>query len=574
MRSSPLSLALLLWLPAAALATPVDRNWLDSTVTSAMQQADIDAAIIAVVRDDAHLIAAYGTTEDAVFRVGSVSKPVTASLLLSLAAEGVIDLHEDLAGELSALPLQPALEQPLTLHHLLTHTAGFSERLFGQHTRSIENFHSLHTYLQHHLPPRFAPPGNIIVYNDHHTALAGWLAEQRTGKPFAELARTRIFAPLGMHNSSFEQIDLPAHIAARMIQATDGVTPYPHDYIQLPPAAGLFTTAGDMAVYMAALMRGGLPGSDRQLSVQFRNHHKLPGRAYGFAEGRHGDLTTWYKDGQASGFNARLLLIPEHRFGLFVAHNRNIFGPFGAVQEAGRFPRRMGEALAQHLWPATDAPAPSPPMSSPGKDLTPYAGTYRTVVAARHTWERIASLFDEATITVDNDALRLGSRLYLPAGDHFVNAQPTWDAIAFRHSSTDVTHLLIGGGAYERVPAWTTQQALPWSLGLPLILLALSGAVRLRRAPWSTVLGQGALLGFFCGFAAVMWLVDVQLLFLGPPAVLLALLALPIIAIGALLWQAVGVVRRPNVADAVGVLASAPVLIWLNYWNLLGWRLG
>ncbi len=573
MRWHPLSLALLM-LPAATLAAAIDKDWLDSQVTSAMQQADIDAAIVAVVHGDEHLVRAYGTEEDAVFRVGSVSKPVTASLMLSLAAEGVVELHEDLAGELSALPLHPALEQPLTLHHLLTHTAGFNERLFGQHTRRVDRFQTLDTYLHQHLPPRFAAPGNIIAYNDHHTALAGWLAEQRTGKTFAELARTRIFAPLGMTSSSFEQTNLPTHIAARLIRATNGKTPYPPDFIQLPPAAGMVTTAGDMAAYLAALLSGDLPGSDGQLTVQFRHHNKLPGRTYGFAEGRHGALTTFYKDGQASGFNARLLLIPEHRFGVFVAHNRNIFGPFGAVQEAGRFPRRVGQVLTEHLWPAGDAPTPPRPDSGHGADLSPYAGTYRTTVAARHTWERVASLFDEATITIDNDALRLGSRLYLPAQDYFVNAQPPWDAIAFRRHNEAVTHLLIGGGAYERVPAWTTQQALPWSLGLPLLLLAVSGVARVRRTPWSTVLGQGAVLGFFCGFAAVMWLVDVQQLFLGPPPILLLLLALPVIATAAFLWQLVDMARRPAWLDAIGIAAGTVLLVWLNYWNLLGWRLG
>ena len=67
--------------------------------------------------------------------LASVSKTITATAAMQLVERGQIDLHRDVNGYLKSFQLA-ADHGPITLHHLLTHTAGFDERLTGVATRS------------------------------------------------------------------------------------------------------------------------------------------------------------------------------------------------------------------------------------------------------------------------------------------------------------------------------------------------------------------------------------------------------------------------------------------------------
>lgn len=145
-------------------------------------------------------------TDGTVFRVGSVSKPITATAMLHLIENSDLALSTDLRGLLSDLRIEPPLAQPLTPHHLLTHTCGFNERLFGQHARSPEDFRALGDYLGDHLPPRFEEPGRVISYNDYCTSVAGYAVEKVSDQRFHAYVGENVFEPLGMTVSTFDQL--------------------------------------------------------------------------------------------------------------------------------------------------------------------------------------------------------------------------------------------------------------------------------------------------------------------------------------------------------------------------------
>jgi Beta-lactamase len=63
----------------------------------------------------------------------------------------------------------------ITLHHLLTHTAGFDERLTGMAARSAEAVQPLAHYLARSMPPTFIEPGRVISYSNHGFGLVGLL---------------------------------------------------------------------------------------------------------------------------------------------------------------------------------------------------------------------------------------------------------------------------------------------------------------------------------------------------------------------------------------------------------------
>ncbi|MCB1686266.1 MAG: beta-lactamase family protein, partial [Pseudomonadales bacterium] len=460
-----------------AVETAVVRDALGkvlAAIPGRLVQLGIPGTAIAVVYGGEVLVlAGYGTGNPEtgtpvnvrrdVFRVGSVSKPVTASGILRLVARGAVSLDEDLRNRLDNLPVRPPLRKPITLRHLLTHTAGFNERLFGQHVSSPERMLSLSDYLSHHLPPRFIEPGEVIAYNDHHTALAGWLLEELTGRRFDEAMAEAVFEPLGMTSSTFAQRDIPSDIDSRIVsawhQGSSGFRPYTRDYVQLTPAAGLYTSAPDMARYLIALLdcRNGPLGEAvcSQLIEQFSHHARLSGRSFGFARSDQAGMGVFYKDGQASGFNARLLLVPERGFGVFIVHNRSILGSFGAFDTAARFNRETTQAMLDRLWPESgDSPAEQPePLADSAGRTSGYAGSYRTVIAARHTWERLASLFDEVQVTATSIGVRLAGREYVEIEPGVLqHREGEQRYLVFRTLEGERPHLFIGGGAYEPVP--------------------------------------------------------------------------------------------------------------------------
>jgi CubicO group peptidase (beta-lactamase class C family) len=153
--------------------------------------------------DECLLLRAYGTgsVESAspvdaarpLFRIGSVTKPLTAAAVLRLVDEGRLDLHRDIRAYLPGLSLPAAV----TAHQLLTHTAGFDEKFAGGFTLSPEHVQPLAVYL-----PRFAhqavPPGLFYSYGSTNYAVAGWLLERLNGpvvrrRPMA----TRLFHAAG-----------------------------------------------------------------------------------------------------------------------------------------------------------------------------------------------------------------------------------------------------------------------------------------------------------------------------------------------------------------------------------------
>lgn len=84
------------------------------------------------------------------FRIGSVTKLVTATAVMQLYEQGLLDLEEDLNQKLSIFELEEKFSRPVTAAHLLTHTGGFDERLLGTSVRNKEEIVPLgQTYRRH-----------------------------------------------------------------------------------------------------------------------------------------------------------------------------------------------------------------------------------------------------------------------------------------------------------------------------------------------------------------------------------------------------------------------------------------
>jgi CubicO group peptidase (beta-lactamase class C family) len=161
-----------------------------------MRLATVPGMSIATVRGADLTVEGYGVrragtqdtvTGDTVFEAASLSKPVFATIVLQLAAEGVIDLEKPL-GDYLALP-NPADERAktITAAHALSHSGGWRNWRGGRDVTLTSDF----------------PPGSRFSYSGEGFFFLQRVVEKLTGQGLSRLARERVFEPLGMRSSSF-----------------------------------------------------------------------------------------------------------------------------------------------------------------------------------------------------------------------------------------------------------------------------------------------------------------------------------------------------------------------------------
>ena len=204
--------------PGPALSDPQEfEAWLDSFLASYKPSG---LAFVLVKDDQIFFQKGYGyadaqtqTTvvpEMTVFPAASVSKVFTATAVMQLVEQGRLKLDEDINHYLTKFQLGQEFAQPVTLHHLLTHTSGLDEHFLSALSPRNEPLPDLGDYFARHIPPRVAPPGQRLNYSNHGLALAGYVVEAVSGEPFAEYVERHILLPLGMAHSSFRQPLPPA----------------------------------------------------------------------------------------------------------------------------------------------------------------------------------------------------------------------------------------------------------------------------------------------------------------------------------------------------------------------------
>ncbi|MFN0182094.1 MAG: serine hydrolase domain-containing protein [Gemmatimonadales bacterium] len=483
---------------------------LDSLVPAAIAHHRVPGAVVAVVRGDRVALRGFGFArlEDSVpadpnrslYRLASVAKLFVATVVLQQVDRAGLSLEVPIDRLAPEVPLDRRFEAPITLRHLLTHTAGFDERMIGYGAPTREAMRPLGEYLANRLPDRGWPPGMLVGYSNHGMALAAYLAEKRAGVPFAELAARDLFRPLGMTRTFY--LD-PPDSALRSDLARgyrcggeSGCTPAPVLWSNAYPVGLAFSTAADMARFIRVQLSGGVLDSTRIIADtmlaqahrrQFSHHPALPGIGFAFFEQEYRGVRLLTHAGGAPGAATALVMAPETDLGVFVATNAG---------EPG-FVKAIVHGVLDGLLP----PAPIAPPIATGP-VGQYAGFYRLARYSHFTVERFPAVF---AFTVR--AIAEGDTLVLPVGserrrfvrvDSLLLRETTTGApLALRRAASgEITHLYTGlpsggaelPGAFERVPWYEAPYFLneyaSALVGLPLIVLAVWGLVAGARAWW------------------------------------------------------------------------------------------
>jgi CubicO group peptidase (beta-lactamase class C family) len=205
------------------------------------------------------------------FQIASVSKQFAAVAALLLAEAGVLDLAEPVA---RWLPGGPPQWQRVTLHHLLTHTAGVRHwgdaPGFGP-SQPMGLGERVALILQ---APLLTDPGTRWLYSSPGYVLAGHIVAQASGQPYPSFLAEHVLAPLGLTATSSG--DLPPDAGASAARGYRNGQPVASWPLSAMPGTGdICSTVGDLAWFTAAVHSGSLI-SERSRQAMITPHAPLP----------------------------------------------------------------------------------------------------------------------------------------------------------------------------------------------------------------------------------------------------------------------------------------------------------
>ncbi len=288
---------------AAAPAAPAKP---DHAATQAALRANADAGVpgaVAQARVDGRSWTGTAGERggDDRFRVGSITKTFTATVLLQLQAEGRIDLDDPVEKWLPGLVRGNGHDgAKITVRQLLNHTSGvysytedpgFQQKVFGpgflRHRYDTWNPRDLVGIAMAHAPA-FAP-GTSWSYSNTNFVLAGLVIEKVTGRPYGKAVENRIIKPLKLRATSVPGTRATVPDPSSPAYSTlDPKSSTVHDVTELNPslahAAGeMISDANDLQTFYRALLRGRLlPKAEmRELTATVPVSDQHPGFRYG-----------------------------------------------------------------------------------------------------------------------------------------------------------------------------------------------------------------------------------------------------------------------------------------------------
>lgn len=590
---------------------------IDGAADRALTEYDAGGLTVAVVDGDDVLTSGYGhafrseavpvRADETLFRIGSVSKVVTWTAAMQLVDRGRIALDAPVDDYLDAVDIPQTYDEPITLEHLATHTPGFEVRGRGDSVRDPTYVRPLAESVSTDVPSRVRPPGKLPQYTNYAAALTGQLISDITDQRFDSFVSENIFEQLGMSNSTFRPAP-PALVPAEDTAVKDVVS----FYSDVAPASGFHTTGADMTRLLQAHLNGGVVDGERILSERaveemhrqwYTPHERIDGMAFGLFEESHDDARLIRHGGGVPQFACEFALLPGDGVGLFVvAHG----------EEASEAKQEVVDAVLERFAPVDSDRERRTPDGMPER-ADELEGRYQSVNTGDSTTSEklVFGLLTGQPIDV---RVADDGRLITEQGDstdEWVEIEPLVfehveedETLLFREEDGEVTHLLDGLGAYERigyherlsVQGWLALGAGVIALTGPLGWLAAAGWRRYRggesppasatRARWvvgASVSGLVLFVIILGGIAVAVASMDGPTLFNRPPAWFEAVFAVP--TLGAVATTgAVGYASRAwlrgdwtliSRIHYSAVVAAAVVLYWLlQYWNVLWIRMG
>lgn len=295
----------------------------------------------------------YGAaTKDTLFQAASISKPVTALAMMRLVEEGKLDLDQDVNEKLAGWKVRDnefTKKEKVTLRRLLSHSAGLTVHGFPGYPPG-EPLPSLVQVLDGKDPANTDPvrvdqaPGSQWRYSGGGYCVIQQLLVDVTGEAFEEFMRKTVLSPLGMKDSTYRQ-PLPEKLRNRAATGLR-ITGIPvqgkwHTYPEMA-AAGLWTTPGDLALFVVELLKPGrvlAKETARQMLTVAKGGYGL-----GISVQGKGESLLISHGGNNAGFSCFLLGFTRTGQGAVVMTNSDAGNPL--IQEI------LQQLAKEYAWPS------------------------------------------------------------------------------------------------------------------------------------------------------------------------------------------------------------------------------
>lgn len=565
--------------------------WLDGKLPDALKNGDIPGAVVTVVKDGQVVTTrGYGWADTgasggqpvavdpqkSLFRVASVSKIPTSIAAMQLVEQGKVDLDADISAYLD-FEIERRFDEPLTLRHLLTHSAGFEEH--GSLTPTTD----LEAYVKNDPPAQVFAPGTTPGYSNYGMALAGYIVQRVSGQPFETYVREHVLEPAGMTTSTYEQ-PLPAGLAGSLGPGhTSTGEKIPFELMGDFPAGSLTVSAPDFAAFMNAqlsrspkLLREKTweqmwsPGLGEE---RLGNRAKAGEMGLGYFDlSRHGQRVVGH-GGDIQGWHSQFELYPEEKTGIFISYN----GDGNGSDSSNNLREDLAQGFADRYFPGDAVKASGSKDSA--ERARQVAGSY---VPSRTFWTTFLSAWMPAYSSVSIE--HTGDGKLKVDKTQYVEVEPwVWrqvdgrGAIAAQVKDGKVVSL-SQEPAFTLLPTTLLQQALVPVFGVCLVLLLVVtvawpvGALRRRRAlkrgqevgapvPWLTRVARGG--GVLALAAQLTWISLLVVIMTNSST----------ITDGSFTWL-IPVARCAQVLQALGVVAVIPAAadFVVSLRRRAGWR--
>ena len=268
-------------------------------------------------------------TPATLFRLGSISKPITATAILQLYERGKLDLDAEVQRYCPAFPKK---EWPITTRQLLGHLGGIrhynSDGKGDISEDSAKHFASMQDSLQIFAnDPLVAKPGTTFHYSTYGYTLLGCVLEGAASQKYVDFVKENVFAPAGMIETQEDNFFRVVQHRTRWYHKENsgpvqnaGVL----DSSYKIPGGGLISSADDMARFEIAIM------ADKLLKPSTRTLMWTPqkaadgsqnGYALGWATGKRLGLSVVGHNGGQQGTSTSIVLAPDRRAGIVVLAN-------------------------------------------------------------------------------------------------------------------------------------------------------------------------------------------------------------------------------------------------------------
>lgn len=281
-------------------------------VTDAMSRAGIPGLSVAIGQgSELRFAAGYGHADvengvparpETVYRLASVSKPVTAVAALRLHERGRLDLDAPVWRYCPAFPPKPKVVTP---RQLLCHQGGVRHYRNGEFSQTRRFFSVAEALTLFRDDPLVYEPGTATLYTTYGYNLLGCAIEGSAGRSFARVLEDEVFGPAGMNATQPDELrQLVAGRAAGYYRGPSGelLNSRYSDVSAKVPGGGLSGTAADVARFGLALLSEKLiarPTLRQMLAAQRLRSGRGTGFGLGMTVGRRrGRREAWHTGGQ------------------------------------------------------------------------------------------------------------------------------------------------------------------------------------------------------------------------------------------------------------------------------------